>query len=104
MVLDECSRLVAESSDKSQNKIEELNSEIRKLKAMIGKLCWTSWCVLLRLTYVFISVKHETRIRTLETKNKEQEKMLISNGIMINNNGHNDDLDPDEVWVERHQQ
>ena len=42
MVLDECSRLVAESSDKSQNKIEELNSEIRKLKAMIGKLCWTS--------------------------------------------------------------
>ena len=23
--------------------------------------------------------------------------MLISNGIMINNNGHND-LDPDEVW------
>ena len=37
MVLDECSRLVAESSDKSQNKIEELNSEIRKLKAMIGK-------------------------------------------------------------------
>jgi len=76
MVLDECSRLVADSSEKSTAKIEELNSEIRKLKAMI--------------------VKHETRIRTLETKNKEQEKMLISNGIMINNNGHND-LDPDEV-------
>merc|ERR1712107_772552 len=69
MVLDECTRLVADSSEKSSVKIEELNSEIRKLKAMI--------------------VKHETRIRTLETKNKEQEKMLISNGI-INNNGHND--------------
>merc|ERR1712025_803501 len=76
MVLDECSRLVADSQEKSNTKVEELNSEIRKLKAMI--------------------VKHETRIRTLETKNKEQEKMLISNGIMINNNGHND-LDPDEV-------
>ena len=36
MVLDECKRLVEDSSDKSQNKIEELNSEIRKLKAMIG--------------------------------------------------------------------
>jgi len=76
MVLDECSRLVADSQEKSNTKVEELNSEIRKLKAMI--------------------VKHETRIRTLETKNKEQEKMLISNGIMLNNNGHND-LDPDEV-------
>ena len=43
------------------------------------------------------SVKHETRIRTLETKNKEQEKMLVSKGILLNNNGHND-LDPDEVW------
>ena len=37
MVLDECSRLVADSSEKSTAKIEELNSEIRKLKAMIGK-------------------------------------------------------------------
>ena len=36
MVLDECKRLVEDSSDKSQTKIEELNSEIRKLKAMIG--------------------------------------------------------------------
>jgi len=76
MVLEECRSMVSDSSEKSQAKIEELNSEIRKLKAMI--------------------VKHETRIRTLETKNKEQEKMLISNGLMINNNGHND-LDPDEV-------
>merc|ERR1712098_269399 len=78
MVLDECSRLVADSQEKSNTKVEELNSEIRKLKAMI--------------------VKHETRIRTLETKNKEQEKMLISNGIMLNNNGHSgEDMDPDEV-------
>ena len=38
MVLDECKRLVEDSSDKSQTKIEELNSEIRKLKAMIGIL------------------------------------------------------------------
>ena len=38
MVLDECKRLVEDSSEKSQNKIEELNSEIRKLKAMIGKM------------------------------------------------------------------
>ena len=51
------------------------------------------------LTKSTFSVKHETRIRTLETKNKEQEKMLVSKGILLNNNGHND-LDPDEVWVE----
>jgi coronin-1B/1C/6 len=76
MVLDECKRLVEDSSEKSQNKIEELNSEIRKLKAMI--------------------VKHETRIRTLETKNKEQEKTLKSAGLMLNNNGHTE-MDPDEV-------
>ena len=37
MVLDECSRLVADSQEKSNTKVEELNSEIRKLKAMIGK-------------------------------------------------------------------
>ena len=54
---------------------------------------WLMWA---KLTF---SVKHETRIRTLETKNKEQEKMLVSKGILLNNNGHND-LDPDEVWGE----
>ena len=43
-----------------------------------------------------ISVKHETRIRTLETKNKEQEKALSSRGILLNNNGHTE-MDPDEV-------
>ena len=45
-----------------------------------------------------ISVKHETRIRTLETKNKEQEKALNSRGILLNNNGHTE-MDPDEVWT-----
>ena len=42
-------------------------------------------------------VKHETRIRTLETKTKDQEKQLVSQGILLNNNGHGDDMDPDEV-------
>ena len=98
MVLDECSRLVADSQEKSNTKVEELNSEIRKLKAMIGKFFLTS--ITRFLWNDLFPVKHETRIRTLETKNKEQEKMLISNGIMLNNNGHND-LDPDEVWCPR---
>ena len=97
MVLDECSRLVADSQEKSNTKVEELNSEIRKLKAMIGKYFHflMKHQLQIRIIDLFL-VKHETRIRTLETKNKEQEKMLISNGIMLNNNGHND-LDPDEV-------
>ena len=43
-------------------------------------------------------MKHETRIRTLETKNKEQEKALSSRGILLNNNGHTE-MDPDEVWT-----
>lgn len=78
MVLDQCNKQINEATGKQQGKIDELNSEIRKLKAMI--------------------VKHETRIRTLETKNKEQEKQLISQGIHLNNNGHSgEDLDPDEV-------
>jgi len=78
MVLDECNKQITDATGKQQGKIDELNSEIRKLKAMI--------------------VKHETRIRTLETKNKEQEKQLMSQGIHLNNNGHSgEDLDPDEV-------
>jgi len=78
-VMDECSRMIQEQSGKQKDgaKIEELNAEIRKLKAMI--------------------VKHETRIRTLENKTKDQEKQLVSQGILLNNNGHGDDLDPDEV-------
>jgi len=62
MVLDECHKQIVEATGKQQGKIDELNSEIRKLKAMI--------------------VKHETRIRTLETKNKEQEKQLMSQGLI----------------------
>jgi len=77
MVMDECKKQIDDATGKQQVKIDELNSEIRKLKAMI--------------------VKHETRIRSLETKNKEQEKQLMNQGIILNNNGHGDDLDPDEV-------
>ena len=95
MVLDECKRLVEDSSDKSQTKIEELNSEIRKLKAMIGIFHIGYWY---KTIIIDISVKHETRIRTLETKNKEQEKALNSRGILLNNNGHTE-MDPDEVWA-----
>jgi hypothetical protein len=38
MVLDECHKQIADASGKQQGKIDELNSEIRKLKAMIGEL------------------------------------------------------------------
>jgi len=76
-VMEDCRRLIQESTDKQKEKIEELNAEIRKLKAMI--------------------VKHETRIRALEIKSKDQEQQLMSQGILLNNNGHGDDLDPDEV-------
>ena len=37
MVLDECHRQISEATGKQQGKIDELNAEIRKLKAMIGK-------------------------------------------------------------------
>jgi len=77
VVMEECHRQIQEVAGKQKDKVDELSAEIRKLKAMI--------------------VKHETRIRSLETKNKEQEKQLLSAGIVINNNGHNEDLDPDEV-------
>ena len=66
-----------EITSKQKEKIDELSAEIRKLKAMI--------------------VKHESRIRTLETKNQEYDSLLA------NNNGNNgqgsagEDLDPDEV-------
>ena len=66
-----------EIAGKQKEKIDELNAEIRKLKAMI--------------------VKHESRIRTLETKNRELEQSQLHN----NGSGHithtNDDMDPDEV-------
>merc|ERR1719220_582158 len=54
MVLDECNKQITDATGKQQGKIDELNSEIRKLK----------------------------------TKNKEQEKQLMSQGIHLNNNGH----------------
>lgn len=76
-VMDEVSRMFQDTTSKQKEKIDELNAEIRKLKAMI--------------------VKHETRIRCLETKTKEQENQLVSKGILLNKNGHDDDLDPDEV-------
>ena len=94
LVSSECSRLVEAATEKLSVKVEEQNSEIRKLKAMIGEI--GHYIVKKEYSKLTFSVKHETRIRTLETKNKEQEKMLVSKGILLNNNGHND-LDPDEV-------
>ena len=94
LVSSECSRLVEAATEKLSVKVEEQNSEIRKLKAMIGEI--GHYIVKQKSAKMTFSVKHETRIRTLETKNKEQEKMLVSKGILLNNNGHND-LDPDEV-------
>ena len=94
LVSSECSRLVEAATEKLSVKVEEQNSEIRKLKAMIGEI--GHYIVKKEKPKMTFSVKHETRIRTLETKNKEQEKMLVSKGILLNNNGHND-LDPDEV-------
>ena len=76
-VMEECQSQMEEITSKQKEKIDELSAEIRKLKAMI--------------------VKHESRIRTLETKNQEYDSLLA------NNNGNNgqgsagEDLDPDEV-------
>ena len=78
VVMDEVHKQMNDIAAKQKEKIDELNAEIRKLKAMI--------------------VKHESRIRTLETKNRELEQSAA-----INNNGGGhigstvDDLDPDEV-------
>lgn len=73
-IMDEVQNQMTELSAKQNDKINELNAEIRKLKAMI--------------------VKHESRIRTLETKQKEMESTAA-----FNNNGHSgaEDMDPDEV-------
>ena len=68
MVLGECKKLIAESMDKYGN-IGELYSEIRKLKALI--------------------IKHETRIRSLEAKNLEQERILNNHAVHVDN-GHQD--------------
>merc|ERR1712141_162478 len=73
VVMDEVHKQMNDIAAKQKEKIDELNAEIRKLKAMI--------------------VKHESRIRTLETKNRELEQSH-NNGV-----GHitHDDMDPDEV-------
>ena len=74
VVMDEVHKQMNDIAAKQKEKIDELNAEIRKLKAMI--------------------VKHESRIRTLETKNRELEQTQ-----QFNNNGgaHSEDMDPDEV-------
>jgi len=74
VVMDEVHKQMNDIAAKQKEKIDELNAEIRKLKAMI--------------------VKHESRIRTLETKNRELEQ-----SSQFNNNGgaHSEDMDPDEV-------
>lgn len=75
-VMEEVHKQMGEIAAKQKDKIDELNAEIRKLKAMI--------------------VKHESRIRTLETKNRELESNRSLTGF--NNNGHgSEELDPDEV-------
>lgn len=78
VVMDEVHKQMNDIAAKQKEKIDELNAEIRKLKAMI--------------------VKHESRIRTLETKNRE-----LESSQQFNNNGSsgvhiaNEDMDPDEV-------
>ena len=90
-VMEEVHNQIGEITAKQKEKSDEQAAEIRKLKAMI--------------------VKHESRIRTLETKNREYEAALalatsIGNGNNNNNNNGNGgnstgqvdlDLDPDEV-------
>ena len=80
-VMEEVHNQMTEITTKQNDKISELSAEIRKLKAMI--------------------VKHESRIRTLETKNRELEQACITNnnGQGGGGSGHSagEDLDPDEV-------
>ncbi|TRY70535.1 hypothetical protein TCAL_12629 [Tigriopus californicus] len=71
-VMQEVHNQVEDLMDKQKGKIDELSAEIRKLKAMI--------------------VKHESRIRTLENRNKELEASSQNN-----NGGLDDEMDPDEV-------
>jgi len=83
VVMDEVHKQMGEISAKQKERIDEMGAEIRKLKAMI--------------------VKHESRIRTLETKNRDLESQVTrgAGGSSLsynNNNGdHDDDMDPDEV-------
>jgi len=80
--MEEVHKQMGEIAAKQNDKISELNAEIRKLKAMI--------------------VKHESRIRTLETKTRDTDNNVhTQQNTAFNNNGHSgEDLDPDEVWEE----
>ena len=80
VVMDEVHKQMGEIAAKQKERIDEMGAEIRKLKAMI--------------------VKHESRIRTLETKNRDLESQVTrgaGGGITYNNGDHDDDMDPDEV-------
>ncbi len=86
-VMEEVHNQMTEIAAKQKDRIDELAAEIRKLKAMI--------------------VKHESRIRTLENKNRDLEAAAAAatlggtsnNGNSNNNNtgGPTEDMDPDEV-------
>jgi uncharacterized coiled-coil DUF342 family protein len=78
VVMDEVHKQMNDIASKQKEKIDELNAEIRKLKAMI--------------------VKHESRIRTLETKTRDNEQSQQQNQFN-NNGGHSagEEMDPDEV-------
>ena len=81
VVMDEVHKQMSEIAAKQKERIDEMGAEIRKLKAMI--------------------VKHESRIRTLETKNRDLENQVSRGaggaGGPYNNGDHDDDMDPDEV-------
>ena len=81
VVMDEVHKQMSEIAAKQKERIDEMGAEIRKLKAMI--------------------VKHESRIRTLETKNRDLESQVSrgagAGGGPYNNGDHDDDMDPDEV-------
>jgi len=83
VVMDEVHKQMGEIAAKQKERIDEMGAEIRKLKAMI--------------------VKHESRIRTLETKNKDLESQVNQSGNSgsYNNGGgahsEEDIMGPDEV-------
>jgi len=88
VVMDEVQKQMGEIASKQKERIDEMGAEIRKLKAMI--------------------VKHESRIRTLETKNRDLESQVVSSGGGgggVNSNGNNggsagseeEIMGPDEV-------
>ena len=82
VVMDEVHKQMGEIASKQKERIDEMGAEIRKLKAMI--------------------VKHESRIRTLETKNRDLESSsTIKAGANSNGNGgagsDEEIMGPDEV-------